>query len=84
MMLSCIEPTDPGFEKRSYSCAACRYQYGVTFRIQGGPVLTQSPAAEGTVTALERIAHRDEKGIPKASAIDLVSGPSTSDDVTLH
>jgi hypothetical protein len=84
MMLSCIEPADPGYEKRSFSCAACRYQYGVTFRIQGGPVLTQRPAAEGTATALERTAHRDEKGSPKGSADDLVSGPSTSDDVTLH
>jgi hypothetical protein len=82
MMLCCIEPTDPGYEKRSFSCAACRYQYGVTFKIQRGPVLTQSPAAEGTATAPERIPHHDEKGSPKESAIDLVGGPS--DDVTLH
>lgn len=84
MMLSCIEPADPGYEKRSFSCAACRYQYGVTFRIDGGPVLTQGPATEGTVTGLRRIARRAEKGSPKGSAIDLVSSPRTSDDVTLH
>jgi hypothetical protein len=84
MMLSCIEPTDPGYEKRSFSCAACRYQYGITFKIEGGPVVTQSPTTEGTVTALERIAHRAEKGSPKESALDLAGGPPTSDNVTLH
>jgi hypothetical protein len=84
MMLSCIEPADPGYEKRLFSCAACRCQYGVTFRIEGGPVLTQGPAAEGTVTALGRVAHRDEKGSPKGNANDLASDSGRSDDVTLH
>jgi hypothetical protein len=84
MMLSCIEPADPGYEKRLFSCAACWYQYSVRFRIEGGPVLTQSPAAEGTATALGQVAHRDKKGSPVGGAIDVVSSPSTSDDVTLH
>jgi hypothetical protein len=84
MMLSCIEPTDPGYEKRSFSCAACRYQYGVTFGIDGVPVVVRSPAAEGTVTPSRRAGHRDDKGSPVASATDLVSTQSTSDDVTLH
>jgi hypothetical protein len=84
MMLSCIEPADPGYEKRSFSCAACWYQYSVTFSIEGRPVPTQRPAPEGTVTASEHIAHRGEKGSPTESAIDVASGPSTSDDVTLH
>jgi hypothetical protein len=83
MMLSCIEPTDPGYEKRSFSCAACRYQCSVTFGIDGVPVLVRSPAAEGTVTPSRRVGHRDD-GSPMAGATDLVSGPSTSDDVTLH
>jgi hypothetical protein len=83
-MLTCIEPADPGYEKRSFSCAACRYQYGVTFGIEGVPVLVRSPAAEGAVTPSRRVGHRDGKGSPEASAIDLMSGQSTSDDVTLH
>jgi hypothetical protein len=83
MMLSCIEPADPGYEKRSFSCAACRYQYSVTFGIEGGQALPQSAAIEGTVTPLRRVAQGDEKGSP-ASAIDLMSSLSPSDDVTLH
>jgi hypothetical protein len=84
MMLSCIEPTDPGYEKRTFNCAGCRYQYGVTFRIEGGPVVTQSPASEGAVTPLKGVAHGDEKGSPVGNANDLASSPATSDDVTLH
>lgn len=78
MILSCIEPADPGYEKRSFSCAACRYQYSVTFGIEG------APAAEGAVTPSRRVGHRDDNGSPVASAIDLVTSDSTSDDVTLH
>jgi hypothetical protein len=83
MMLSCIEPTDPGYEKRSFSCAACRYQYSVTFGIESGRVLPQSAATEGTVTPLRRVVQGDEKGSP-VSAIDLMTSLSPSDDVTLH
>lgn len=81
IMLSCIEPADPGYEKRWFNCAACRYQYSVKFRIEGGPVLTRSPAAEGAVAPVTRVGHGES---PVGSAIDLVSSPGTSDDVTLH
>jgi hypothetical protein len=84
MMLSCIEPTDPGYEKRSFSCAVCWYQYSIIFGIEGKPVPTRSPAAEGAVAASGGVARRDEKGSPMEGTIDVVRNPSGSDDITLH
>lgn len=83
MMLSCIEPADLGYNRHSFRCAACRYQYSVKLRIEGASRPFTGPAAEGAVVPLKHIEHCDD-GAPVVSAIDLVSGRSKSDDVTLH
>jgi hypothetical protein len=37
MMLSCIEPAQPGFDRRTFRCAVCGYQHGVTVKIDCVP-----------------------------------------------
>jgi hypothetical protein len=37
MLLSCIEPADAGYDKRTFRCATCGYQHFIVIKIESVP-----------------------------------------------
>jgi len=46
MSLSCIEPADPGYDKRTFRCATCGYQHFITIKIESVPRPSQRMEAK--------------------------------------
>jgi predicted RNA-binding Zn-ribbon protein involved in translation (DUF1610 family) len=49
MMLSCIEPAQPGYDRRTFRCAVCGYQHGVTVKIESVPLALKGIEAKSAL-----------------------------------